>query len=259
MTRKSKWNNLAIKAFFENIQNFSDRNLEENLVEVAIKIINEANSSGSSRDYYLYDKLDDLIESSEYFRKLLWRPEWLINQTDEFKNKMIYKSSCFIQTLGSKFFFENFYEKYSELIKEEHKTDPEYSPKWFIANDIHSVVKNLGAVECFSNDFEKNVTTLMTDKLLPVLGSLLQNLHVISDILFLPEVTDEMTELGLDKKVAGFKSTFMKNFIKIEDKVKDNWRYVNLWIDWAFRIMHHLHETDPPSSSKTEGTTAALK
>lgn len=62
-------------------------------------------------------------------------------------------------------------------------------------------------------------------------GKLLENLHEIIEVLYIEELTDEMVELGLDKKINTFKTNFMKNFIKMEETLRNNWRYLNMWID----------------------------
>jgi len=252
--------NLAIEAFLDNIDKFTQQNIEENLTEIMTNLIAEMNESDPPNDSVVLNKLDEVIKHNSVLVKLFWNQTWWDRQSDEFHNKVLYNSSYVISVIGSQQFFEQFYDKYLTLMKwEETKNEGDESPKCLITADVHNVVKNLGAIDCFVNDFEKNITYLMNDKYLPAKGKLLENLHVIVETLHVENVTEEMWELGLEKKINNFKISFMKNFLKMEDNLKNNWRFLNLWIDWAFRIIQNMHEKDPPWAGQIDGTSGMLK
>jgi RNA recognition motif-containing protein len=251
--------NLAIEGFLANIHRFSTKNIDENMVGTVIGLLNEL-PSDSYHENIIINKLDDLIENSSLLRKLFVSEELWSKQPSLFHNKCLYKSSFFIETLGPDFFFENLYDEYKLLLKnEETKSEDELPPKWYITADIHNVVNNLGIVQCYEHEFEKNITYLMADKNMHSKGKLLENLHQIVEVLCVEQVTDEILESGIEKKINTFKATFMKNFLKIEESVKDNWRYLNLWIDCAYRILAKMHEIDPPAASQLDGTSTAVK
>lgn len=86
----------------------------------------------------------------------------------------------------------------------------------------------------------------MADSNLSAKGKLLENLHIIVETLHANNATEEVIELGLEKKISNFWTSFMKSFLKMEESLKNNWRYFNLWVDCAFRILSKMHEIDPP-------------
>lgn len=97
----------------------------------------------------------------------------------------------------------------------------------------------------------------MADKYLPAQGKILENLYKIYEILDVEEETEEMKEIGFDK--SKMISNIMKSFIKMEETISSNWRYLNLWIDCAFQIVLRLHKAEPNYTSKIDGTSATLK
>jgi hypothetical protein len=97
----------------------------------------------------------------------------------------------------------------------------------------------------------------MADKYLPAQGKILENLYKIYEILDVEEETEEMKEIGFDK--SKMISNIMKSFIKMEETISSNWRYLNLWIDCAFQIVLRLHKAEPNYPSKIDGTSATLK
>lgn len=252
--------NLAIEGFLNNINKFSQKNIEENLISVITNLIHEISACDSPNDNVIWNKLDSLLKKNRALLKIFCDPVLWSKQPDHFHNKILYHSSYIVEIFGSKNFFENHYENYLVLLKsEETKIDNEESSKWFIAADIHNMVKELGIIEWFTNDFERNIIYLMADSNLSAKGKLLENLHIIVETLHANNATEEVIELGLEKKISNFWTSFMKSFLKMEESLKNNWRYFNLWVDCAFRILSKMHEIDPPWSGKTDSTSSTLK
>lgn len=121
---------------------------------------------------------------------------------------------------------ENIYEQYKKLLKDE---DEKVRVK--IASGIHEMISIFGTIGSYHNEFEKHISSLMLDKSVAVQGALLVYLDEVVQVLIPTEVTEEMTEEGIDKKISTFKNTFCKNFLKMEDVIKQNWRHLNRWLD----------------------------
>lgn len=136
---------------------------------------------------------------------LLSKKEYCEGDDEELVNKIIFNSPSFIAVLGEKYFMENLYERYKKLLK-----DPNEEIRMKCAKGIHEIVKIFGTVSSFHNEFDKHVTTLMLDKSVSVLGTLLLNLHEIADVLIPKEMTEEIKENDLDSKISAFRNTMCK-------------------------------------------------
>lgn len=158
--------------------------------------------------------------------------EYLEHENATLRNKIIFNSHWIIKTLGVEYFMENMNKKYESLVKHE---DEHIRVK--IAENIDQVVEAFGTTSAYKNEIEKHVTTLMLDKSSNVVGVLLVHLDKVVKVLIPEELTDEMVELGIDKKKQTFKTAFSKNLIKMEDIVKNNWRHLVRWIDCVFKII----------------------
>lgn len=84
----------------------------------------------------------------------------------------------------------------------------------------------------------------MLDKSPVVLGTLLNNLHEVAEVLLPEDFSDEIKDNGLEIKISQFKNTFWKNLIKMEEVIKQNWRFFNLWLDWVFKMIDTLGQTN---------------
>lgn len=228
-----------------------------------MNLITELNSGLDIKEHAVLEKFDKVIQDSEFIRKILCSSDFIEKQqSKEIWSKMIFNSSFFIKTMGADFFFTHFIESYSDYVKQEVETlneweQTEVPPKIHIIEDLHKVVQNLGPAEWFKNNFDKQICSLMADKYLPAQGKILENLYKIYEILDVEEETEEMKEIGFDK--SKMISNIMKSFIKMEETISSNWRYLNLWIDCAFQIVLRLHKAEPNYPSKIDGTSATLK
>lgn len=158
--------------------------------------------------------------------------EYLEHENTTLSNKIIFNSHWLIKTLGDEYFMENINKKYEDLLKHE---DENIRVK--IAENIDQVVEAFGTISAYKNEIEKHVITLMLDKSPSVVGVLLVHLDKIVDVLIPDELTEEMIELGIDKKKQAFKTALSKNLIKMEDIVKNNWRHLIRWIDFVFKVI----------------------
>jgi hypothetical protein len=158
--------------------------------------------------------------------------EYLEHENTTLRNKIIFNSHWLIKTLGDEYFMENINKKYEDLLKHE---DENIRVK--IAENIDQVVEAFGTISAYKNEIEKHVITLMLDKSPSVVGVLLVHLDKIVDVLIPDELTEEMIELGIDKKKQAFKTALSKNLIKMEDIVKNNWRHLIRWIDFVFKVI----------------------
>ena len=132
--------NLAIEGFLYNIHKFSDGLIEENMSEMLIKLINDMANSDTPDESIVITQLDSLLENSELLRKIIMKTEFAGH------NQVIYRAKYFIQTLGPDYFFENMLESYLALIKNGDEKDEEgRSPRWYITDQIHEVIGQLGA------------------------------------------------------------------------------------------------------------------
>jgi len=61
---------LAIEGFLDNIDKFTEKNIEENLLPIVMGLINDMNSTTNSANHITNEKLESIFEHSEYLRKL---------------------------------------------------------------------------------------------------------------------------------------------------------------------------------------------
>ena len=226
--------NLAIEAFLENVDKFSERKIEESWFDIFIDLINN-----KSNKELILEKLDTVIQNSESIRKMLCRKEYWEGDDEDLKRKIIFNSPSFIAALGEKHFMENIFDSYKNLLK-----DPNCEIRQKCAKGIHEIITIFGTISSYNNEFDKHITLLMLDKSAIVLGTLLTNLHTAAEVLIPNDITGEIKESGLETKINSFRNTFLKNMLKMEEWIKQNWRYLNQWIDWVFKMIDILGQTN---------------
>ena len=226
--------NLAIEAFLENVDRFTETKINESWFDIFVDLI-----KNQSNKELILEKLDTVIQNSESIRKMLCRKEYWEGDDEELKRKIIFNSPAFIAALGEKHFMDNIFDWYKSLLKD---TNDETRQK--CAKGIHEIVKIFGTISSYNNEFDKHISLLMLDKSALVLGTLLTDLHLVAEVLIPSEITGEMKECGLETKINSFKNTFLKNMIKMEEGIKQNWRYLNQWIDWVFQLIDILGQTN---------------
>lgn len=242
--------NLAIEGFLYNIHKFSENLIEENMSEMLIKLVNDMAGGDSPDESILITQLDDLLKNSQLLRKIIMKTEYSGH------NQVIYRAKYFIETLGSDYFFKNMFDMYLELIKNgDEKDDEGKSPRWYITDQISEVIAWIGAEQWYAHEFDKQVTYIMHSKDMHCVGRLLENLPEIIEIFTREDIPeDTISEVNLKKKT----NLIRNNLLKLEDAVKDNWRYLNLWIDWWYRVLLKMHEECPPESNQLDDTSLAL-
>ena len=225
--------NLAIDGFLHNIDKFSESKIDEECIGIVVDLI----KNDASKELIL-EKLDTIIEKSETLRKHFSNREYYEHTDAEFRKKIIFNSPALTASVGEKYFMENIYEQYKKLLKDE---DEKVRVK--IASGIHEMISIFGTIGSYHNEFEKHISSLMLDKSVAVQGALLVYLDEVVQVLIPTEVTDEMIEEGIDKKISTFKNTFCKNFLKMEEVIRQNWRHLNRWLDCCFKIIENLENS----------------
>jgi hypothetical protein len=137
--------NLAIEAFLENVDRFTEKKIEEGWFEIFVDLV-----QNQSNKEVVLEKLDSVIQSSESIRKILWRQEYCEGDDEELKRKIIFNSPSFIAALGEKHFTENILESYKNLLK-----DPNDEVRQKCAKGIHEIIKIFGVVTSYNNEFDK--------------------------------------------------------------------------------------------------------
>lgn len=220
--------NLAIEAFFQNVHKFPEERIEESWIPLIIDLMKSESAD------LIPPLLDTAIANSPVLRKHFGGKEYVESKNEEIQQRIIYNSHHFVETLGEAYFFENMYDKYLTFLKS--KSD---ETRVKIAENIHNLVRALGTAGWYKHEIDKKVATLMVDKHKPVQGALLDHLQLIFEILVPKEVSEEEKDDWGDK-ISAFKSVFLKNFLKMEESVKTNWRYLIRWIDWLYKIMNSM-------------------